>query len=271
MTRLFITLLVCMLPCLPLAPTLRAAEGKATALWVAESSHVEPGGILQTVVELRVEQGWHVYWINPGEAGMPTSVKWATQKGPECGELQHPWPKPFATGDLKGYGHEGLVRYPVTVTVPPDFEGTVTLRGELNWLACNDDSCLPGSAELVLTLTAGPRKPGPYAETIRQAFDKRAVPAGKGLALTVRDDGDHWLLEVLGESKNQLHGAHTLIATKEFAASGGFIRFEEASGGRTLARVPKSEYAPATPRELELWFLREAAEAPRILRWEAQS
>ena len=40
--------------------------------------------------------------------------------------------------------------FPVTVTPPPDFEGSVKLRGKISWLTCNDEGCIPGDAEVFL-------------------------------------------------------------------------------------------------------------------------
>ncbi len=133
------------------APT----SGHAKAEWIADTP-VPTTGTIRTVVKLSVDESWHTYWINPGEGGMPLSVSWDLPEGWSAGDIQHPAPIRFMTGDLPGLGYEAEVLLPVDITPPPSISGPVTLSGKLSWLACNDSSCVPGSAEISLRIESGP-------------------------------------------------------------------------------------------------------------------
>ena len=47
-----------------------------TADLVAESASIAPGTTLWLDVRLAVKPGWHVYWQNPGDSGLPTAIDW---------------------------------------------------------------------------------------------------------------------------------------------------------------------------------------------------
>src|SRR5438874_2204675 len=51
-----------------------AGNERVAARFVAEVDGVRPGGDFTVGVEVRPAKGWHVYWKNPGEAGLPTTV-----------------------------------------------------------------------------------------------------------------------------------------------------------------------------------------------------
>ena len=35
-----------------------------------------PGGEIELAILMRTKPGWHGYWLNPGDAGLPMSVEW---------------------------------------------------------------------------------------------------------------------------------------------------------------------------------------------------
>ena len=121
-----------------------------------------PADSAEVVVGLRLEHEphWHTYWLQPG-TGLPTSLSWQLPPGWTAGPIR--WPAPGRVYDtaknLAGNGYEGVVFLPVTLTPPRDLpaDQPVTLRAKAEWLMCKD-VCIPGEAELSLTLT--PTDPG---------------------------------------------------------------------------------------------------------------
>src|SRR5665213_3399111 len=43
---------------------------------LAEPSAATPGIPFTAAVRLRVPEGWHLAWQNPGDAGLPPSLRW---------------------------------------------------------------------------------------------------------------------------------------------------------------------------------------------------
>lgn len=109
------------------------------------------GTVPHLAVVYTIAPGWHIYWENPGESGMPTVAEFGlTGVGP----AKYPGPDKFVgAGDIVNYGWENraALLFPLT---NPGTSGTV--HAETRWLACREDGCVPGSASLSLVLPAAP-------------------------------------------------------------------------------------------------------------------
>jgi len=138
-------------PAVPSAPEADPVRARL----ITTSTAVEPGGTVLVGVHLEQDEGWHTYWKNSGDAGLPTEVEWTLPEGWAAGPLQWPAPKRYVeAGDLITFGYSGDPVLLTRITVPPYARGTVTLRARAEWLMCKE-LCIPGSADLELTLDAG--------------------------------------------------------------------------------------------------------------------
>jgi len=142
---------------------------------VAETDAVTPGLPLLVGLRLQMEPGWHTYWRNPGDSGLPTKVKWELPDGFSAGTIRWPRPIRFNTGPLVSYGYEHEVLLSVELQVPAHFSSRdVRLIARVSWLECQD-VCLPGKAELALSLPVRPTvAPGPAAPLFEDA--RRRLP-----------------------------------------------------------------------------------------------
>jgi thiol:disulfide interchange protein len=148
---------------------------------VPEHDGVEAGKPLWVGLHLKMAPEWHTYWKNPGDAGLPTRIRWRLPDGFSAGEIQWPRPARMPAGPLMsyGYGDEVLLlselRTPATLAAGP-----VTLAARVDWLECKE-VCLPGKAELELTLpvASGAARARPeWVQAFRSA--RAALPAGSG-------------------------------------------------------------------------------------------
>jgi thiol:disulfide interchange protein DsbD len=143
---------------------------------VAESDAVRPGRPVTVGVRLEMEKGWHTYWRNPGDSGLPTRVRWELPEGFVAGEIRWPHPIRFTTGPVVSYGYEHEVLLPVEVRVPASVGGAeVRLAARVDWLECQE-ACLPGRAEVSLALPVRTvAAPGPHAALFADA--RRRLPS----------------------------------------------------------------------------------------------
>ncbi|MEW6143700.1 MAG: protein-disulfide reductase DsbD domain-containing protein [Thermodesulfobacteriota bacterium] len=121
---------------------------------LAGVSAVAPGEPFDVAVLLEVEPHWHVYWKNPGDSGLPTSVEFALPPGFTASGLRWPVPSVFkGSGGLTDYGYEDSLLLSARVTPPRDLKpgSSVDIKAMVSWVSCRD-ICIPGRAELVLTL-----------------------------------------------------------------------------------------------------------------------
>jgi thiol:disulfide interchange protein DsbD len=147
------------------ALTARAAHTQATLVLSADTA--KPGDTVWAGVHLKMDPGWHTYWKNPGEAGMPTKIAWQLPPGVTAGEILWPLPEKLPPFEVTTYGYsdEVMLLVPLTIgtNVPP---GPITLTANLSWLECKD-VCIPGKTTVQATLNIGNEtKPSANAATI---------------------------------------------------------------------------------------------------------
>jgi thiol:disulfide interchange protein DsbD len=255
--------------------------GRASVEWLAASTTAEPGKPLQSAIRMVIDDGWHTYWLNPGDAGMKTTFEWNLPPGWTAGDPGFPVPSRFTTDGLASLGYKGTVLFPVTLTPPSGFTGTAELKASVSWLACSSEGCVPGEAEISLAITAGPAAHGPHAEAIEQARLRiPSIPANASLSLDLAEAGDKLILTLHRSGKPALDPADcdAFPLTPQVVDPGAEIRFTPHLGS-WRAEVPKSEYfspplkkfalilAPRNPPGVQPG----TANPPVELRWPAES
>jgi thiol:disulfide interchange protein/DsbC/DsbD-like thiol-disulfide interchange protein len=136
---------------------------------VAENLSFKPGEFQNWVaLRLRPDPGWHVYWQNPGDSGIPTSIDWRLPPGASAGPIEWPYPHRESLGELTNYGYaeETLHLVPVRVAAGAEAQLAATAK----WLVCKD-ICIPGEAELSLRVPVSDATPQPDPAW-RGAFEK---------------------------------------------------------------------------------------------------
>jgi thiol:disulfide interchange protein DsbD len=129
---------------------------------VAENRWIAPGRQTYFGLSFQLEQGWHIYWINPGDSGQPPRVQWHLPDGLSAGEIEWPAPRRLGTSTIVDFGYDGAVMLLVSVrassTLPAN--NTVRIVAELSVLVCRE-ICVPGKTEISLSLPIEPRAPEP--------------------------------------------------------------------------------------------------------------
>ena len=123
---------------------------------IAETRNVVAGQPLHVALRQQIQPGWHTYWSNPGESGLPTTIDWTLPRGFRAQPISWPVPERFTAGPVVGYGYRHDAILPVTIETPAELrQGTdVTLSAHVSWLACSD-ICVPEEANLSLSLPVG--------------------------------------------------------------------------------------------------------------------
>lgn len=138
---------------------------------VAETAAPAPGKPFTVGIIMSPRAGWHTYWENPGDSGMPTRAEWSYPAGP----LRYPVPETYVVSGLMNhvYSRENMLL--AEVTLPADTQGAITLALKLSWLVCDDSLCVPESASLSLPLQTGDGTADP-AQAQRFADARAALP-----------------------------------------------------------------------------------------------
>jgi len=138
------------------------AEGPAT-----------PGGEVELAILMRTRPGWHGYWLNPGDAGLPMKIEWQLPRGASLAPLRFPVPRKLLVAGIVNYVYERDHAILTRLKVPADAAGTLPIRAEAQWLACTDKICVPERGSFSLDVPVGS---GPATERVRFDEWRRAMP-----------------------------------------------------------------------------------------------
>ncbi len=120
---------------------------------LAKTTAIVPGQPFRVGVLLKMVPGWHTYWKFPGDAGIPSEIKWKLPAGWKAGAMQWPIPlKLLEPGDIQIYGYHDEVLLIQEITPPASIaETSVKLSAETDWLVC-EKICIPGGTAVELEL-----------------------------------------------------------------------------------------------------------------------
>ena len=137
---------------------------------------------------MRTKPGWHGYWVNPGDAGLPMKIEWQLPPGARLGPLRFPVPDKLLVAGIVNYVYERDHALLTRLKVPADAKGVVPIRAEAQWLACTDKVCVPERGEF-LARPAGWDGRGDRARPVRRMAPRAAAAAGQ--PGEVRNEGRH--------------------------------------------------------------------------------
>jgi len=157
---------VCLSAALASASAAQDADAPARAELLVSHSSIVPGQDFQLALRFNIEPGWHLYWRDAGDAGMPIGIDWELPDGFTAGALRWPTPRRFDDGDIVAFGYQDAVVLSATISAPAELDADrVRLGARVRWLACKE-ICLPGSATLERELAVGSDEPADAAEAI---------------------------------------------------------------------------------------------------------
>jgi DsbC/DsbD-like thiol-disulfide interchange protein/cytochrome c biogenesis protein CcdA len=171
-TRFFLWI-ACLLMASPaIAGALPGGRNAIQPELVAEGS-ARPGEAIDLAIVMHTSPGWHGYWLNPGDAGLPMRVEWQLPAGVSAGELRYPVPTRLLVSGITNYVFERDYALLVRLTVPTGARGIIPIRAAAQWLACTEEVCVPEHGTLSLDLPVGDG-----ATPLRGKFDewRRALP-----------------------------------------------------------------------------------------------
>jgi thiol:disulfide interchange protein/DsbC/DsbD-like thiol-disulfide interchange protein len=205
---------------------------------LANVSAVVPGEPFLVGVRLKMQSHWHTYWKYPGDAGIPTDIKWELPEGWRAGSIQ--WPIPLKLqepGDILIYGYHDEVLLIQQITPTKDFANPIVkLAAKVNWLVC-EKICIPGDAVVTLSLPSGEAN-SPANTDLFARFQKQlpGSPAAN-FSATWKSDAAGLILNVTQAELAKFSSVEFFPSPPENVAV-GHPRLESHDGGTHTFRVP---------------------------------
>jgi len=143
---------------------------------------------LEAGVWFRLAPGWHLYWRNPGESGLPTQLRFHSSAGDSVDrEAAFRWPAPAlfeeAEGTISTYGYADEVM--ISAYLPtPEPGGRIAVEADL--LVCKDE-CIPARFELSRAVDGGEANAAAHRALFAKAEARLPRPAAAA-GLDIRVD-----------------------------------------------------------------------------------
>jgi thiol:disulfide interchange protein/DsbC/DsbD-like thiol-disulfide interchange protein len=207
---------------------------------------VGPKTATDIILHLHMDPDWHTYWINPGEAGLATAIKWTLPPGWSAGPIQWPAPETHAMGPVTTFGYGGDVYLPTTLTRPKargSVVTDVTIQAHATWLVCKEE-CIPGKADLDVKLHVA----GPNATLDYKSIDNHALFAAARARLPVPNT--RWNVRANYEDVGVGHALVISLADKGTPTPLGHLSFFPEQGNVLDAKGT----IPAPPQD-KLFYL----------------
>ncbi len=154
-----------------------AGDARVEAELLVDAGALRPGQTVRVGVLFRMDPGWHVYWRNAGDSGLPTRLDWNFEQA-EVGPIRWPAPEVFQESDgfLTTYGYRDEVLLTSLAVVAPRQPGRARVAVTADFVTCRI-GCIPGSISLsrVLDVT---EKGLPAPESVHSLFARfeRRIP-----------------------------------------------------------------------------------------------
>lgn len=235
-----------LLAALAMAPADTSPNSQA---WlVSQQIQVTPGSETAVAVVIRHDPGWYSYWINPGDSGQATSIKWNAPAGFSVERGFWNPPQRVVSPDGVTFGYKGDAVHVARLVVPANAKpgSTINLRAQVRWLVCRE-TCLTAREDVVVSLRVADRAlpSRTWGERFGQwiANEPRAWPPG---FFALRSEGGDLVLTAEGLPAKSV---------EFFPAEPGTIAHDDPGRFRLVGdafelRVKVSPYSNGTPQRL---------------------
>ncbi|MBU0600939.1 MAG: thioredoxin family protein [Gammaproteobacteria bacterium] len=159
---------------------------RAKVTLVSSVDTAGPDAALELGLRFVLSPGWHIYWMNPGDAGQAPAIDLYAPDASVVSDIRWPAPKVHVDGPVTTFVHEGNVLLPFGIKLPATTTLPVNVAAKARWLVCKD-ICIPEEGVFRLVFPAGPAKPSSAAPQFDAA--RVAEPAPSPYRATVGADG----------------------------------------------------------------------------------
>lgn len=173
----------------------RYRDSKIALRLISSHTQIKAGDTILCAIETKMKKGWHIYLINPGDAGEPIkfNITINTNLIDTITPL-YPVPRRTNTEGVVTFDYFGEVVFPFKLIIPKNFiKDFLEIYVTAEWLVCRE-RCIPGKTKLYLKLrNIGDSKISERNKNIiEQSFQK--LPSNDFLNVQVASDNNFFTM-----------------------------------------------------------------------------
>ena len=88
---------------------------------IYSDNYLKDGDELIIGLRFKLTPGWHIYWKNPGDSGLPPEIEWNLPEGIEFEEILWPSPELAPLEPLTSYGYYDEVVLPIKFRINSNY------------------------------------------------------------------------------------------------------------------------------------------------------
>lgn len=137
------------------------SESELVKVEVPRYNQINFGTINYLIFKFNIAEHWHIYWLNPGDSGIPTEIKIDAPDELKIGDILWPVPEKIPFDDLANYGYSDEVSLfvPVYINDSADvlknkdnkFKTYKNIPVEISWLVCKE-KCIPQDTSFTIDI-----------------------------------------------------------------------------------------------------------------------
>jgi thiol:disulfide interchange protein DsbD len=222
---------------------------------VSDVASIRAGEPFTVGLHVTLDEGWHTYWKNAGDAGNGLLATWSLPSGFAADSFAYPIPERIPYPPLVNYGYNDEVVFLATITPPADLEAgrSVRLRLSADFLVC-EEICIPAQAERSVELPVRDATPtsSDDAALIRRYVDRIPVEYARWATRAARTD-DGFVLDVAPPEgwEGSLGGAYFFPADPVLLDHVADQPVGRTAAGEYRVRLTESAYLPGEPERIE--------------------
>lgn len=221
------------------------ARANAEVELISDVSTISSDHTFWVGLRMRMNKGWHTYWRNSGDSGLPTYIQWDLPEGFGAGDIQWPHPKRFDYSQgLSGYGYEDEVILLTEIWPPEDLSANKEFQIDalVRWLSC-EEICVPGSARLTIVLNTN-SEGTPADELTHQLFTEEKLRwpiVSDAWQISAFDKDDVYVFNIASnaETSHNITNLAFFPYRNDIIDHSGKQKFDQVRGGYRLT-VPKA-------------------------------
>ena len=121
---------------------------------ISNTQSIQPNGKLIIGIKFELEEGWHTYWKNPGDAGEGASIEWDLSKGLTASKILWPGPERIPVEPLMTFGYNDEVILLTEILSDESVQFPLNIQARVGWFTCKE-ICIPQEGIVELQITRG--------------------------------------------------------------------------------------------------------------------